>query len=449
MKDTAIEKYIYHPSTPLKKVIDDLYRKKIDICLVSKEQYIIDGIITFGDIKKAVIDGFDPESSIAEIMNTEFLSASETLSESEIVLLHKKAGKKIRRIPILNDERKLIAVYPKPTDDNLHKTVLVTGGAGYVGSIVCRKLLDKGYHVIILDTLMFGKASIEDILNNDRVTLIEGDISNINHLIQSVKHVDAVIHLAGIVGDPASALDPLYTMEGNFFSTQALIELCKYYQVSRFVFASSCSVYGASDNTLTESSELNPVSLYARTKIHAENELLKVNSDFFHPVVLRFGTLYGLSPRMRFDLVANTMAAHGFFKKEVTVMGGDQWRPLLHVSDAAEACVTVLESPLSVIDKQIFNVGSDYQNFQLIDIARSVQKHIPDAIITEKKDSGDKRNYQVSFNKITQALSFKTEIDLDAGIGEMVEKMKQGSFADYQEPKYSNFLSLRESISIE
>ena len=450
MQDKQIEKYIYKPSTPLQKVIDDLYRKKIDICLVCKHGKILDGVITLGDIKKSITDGFDPSASIVEVMNTDFFSASDTMSEHDLKQLDNKAGRDIRRIPILNSKNEVVAVSSVTTSDNTqHKTVLVTGGAGYVGSIVCRKLLEKKYKVIILDKLLFGREPINEILDHENVKLIHGEIGNLNHLIEGIKDADYVIHLAGIVGDPASSLDPLNTMESNFFSTQALIELCKYYQVSRFVFASSCSVYGASDDILTEESSLNPVSLYARTKIRAEEELLKASNEFFHPVILRFGTLYGLSPRMRFDLVANIMSAHGFFKKNVTVMGGDQWRPLLHVSDAAEACVSVLESPLSVVDAQIFNVGSDHQNFKISDIAHAVKKHIPDSTIVENNDDMDKRNYRVSFKKITNAVSFQTNTDLNTGVGEMIAEMNNGHFSDYEKPQYSNFLSLRESTNIE
>ena len=444
MVDIDIDKYIYNIKTELGAVIQDLYKKKIDICLVCDQDNKLVGILTLGDIKKAIVGGYDPDEPIINIMTKKFTCVQEGATKKELEQASNLSSGR-RKIPIISKFGRVVDLYPNEIDNKLiHKRVLVTGGAGYVGSIVCHKLIEKGYKVTALDNLSFGKESIVDLLQNKNFELIVGDINNISHLIQGVKNADHVIHLAGTVGDPASAFDPSYTMESNYFSTQALIEVSKYYQVSHFVFASSCSVYGAGDDILTEESSLNPVSLYARTKIAGEKKLIENSSQNFNPVILRFGTLYGLSPRMRFDLVANTMSAHAFFLKKIIVQGGDQWRPLLHVRDAAKACVEILEKPISLVKGEIFNVGSSKENYQIKDIADSIASYLPKVKINNKETSDDPRNYRVLFDKISQKLNFHPDYTLKQGVGEIIKSMRSGRFKNYQESKYNNYLSRKQ-----
>lgn len=446
MIDYEAEKYIYRPTVTLQEIIRDLYQKKVDICLVCGERKHLDGIITLGDIKQAIISGLDPTSLISEVVNRKFVSAREDTALPVLAAMSKMPSG-IRMIPIVNSGGEVVGIYPKEAQKNLkHRTVLVTGGAGYVGSLVCRRLLARGYRVVVLDNLSFGQESIADLMPNANFQLIVGDIGNINHLIQGIKQADHVIHLAGTVGDPASALDPTYTMESNYFSTQTLVELSKHYQVSHFIFASSCSVYGASNDILTERSPLNPVSLYARTKIAAEKKLLESSDPYFNPIILRFGTLYGLSPRMRFDLVVNLMSAHAFFLKKILISGGDQWRPLLHVDDAAEACVQALEMPLDSVRRQIFNVGSNDENYKIKDIARLIKKQLPQVNIISQDAAADLRNYRVSFNKIFQKFNFCTNYNLEKGISELIKSMQDGRFHNYADARYNNYLRRKESI---
>jgi len=440
MIDRKIEKFIYTPSTSTKKVIQDLYRKKIDICLVCSKNKKLLGIITLGDIKKAIVSGSDPQSPIKNVMNTTYQWANKSLSEQKLRKLSKQPSGQ-RRIPILDENGKVIGLYPRIIiNEPANQTVLITGGAGYIGSILSDKLLKKGYNVIILDKLSFGKNPIKNLLRKKNFQLIVGNINNINDLINSVKNADIIIHLAGIVGDPASAIDPSTTMAINHFSTKSLIELSKYYQVSRFIFASSCSVYGASDKKLIETSSLNPVSMYAKTKVSSENELLNMADNFFHPVILRFATLYGKSPRMRFDLAVNTMTAHAYFKKNIHVHGGKQWRPMLHVYDAAMSCIAVMEKPIQMVENQIFNVGSDTENYQIQDIAKAICAQLPTTNIIFHDNLADKRNYRVSFKKIKRLLNFKTNLSVKDGVKEIVQSFKKGQYKKYTNPKYNNYL---------
>lgn len=452
MINRNVQQYIYHPKTPLRKAIQDLYQKKTDICLVCSKN-ILQGVVTLGDIKKAILEGHDPMSPITAIMNRDFTSSQEKdikkLEELSLKENKFKTGR-IIKIPLLDSNGKLKALYINKGLDKKysHKKILVTGGAGYLGSILSRKLLDRGYEVIVLDKLSFGIEPIRDLLKKDLFSLIRGNIGNINDLISGIKGVDSVVHLAGIVGDPAASLNPTHTLEANYFSTKALIDLSKYFQVSRFIFASSCSVYGASPNILKEDSPLNPVSLYARSKIYSEKELTKATDDYFNPVILRFGTLYGLSPRMRFDLVVNKMAADAYFNKEITVNGGSQWRPLLYVADAAESCIKALEAPLEKVKGQIFNVGSENQNYKISEIAEIIRTHIPKVKINYSDEVGDRRDYRVSFDKIKD-IKFTTKYDIKTAVKELAGQFNKKRFRNFTDSKFSNFLNLKLSLDIE
>ncbi len=447
MIEKNLKKYIYTPATPLRKVISDLYRKETSLCLVVGRDKKLQGVITRSDLKEAVFKGANPSVPIAKVMNTDFAAGHTGASRAALQRLASRKNRfntgVLEFIPLLDEERHLKGLYFSKRARPSGPTVLITGAAGYVGSHVCRKLLKKGYRVIALDSLIFGDASIRGLRRHKNFKLIRGDISNINTLMSAVSGVDAVIHLAGIVGDPASALHPLFTMEQNHFSTKALIDICKYYQVSRFVFSSSCSVYGASSGILTEKSRLNPVSLYAQSKCYSEQVLLGEAGEDFHPVVLRFGTLYRLSPRMRFDLVVNTMSAHAYFNKRIMVDGGTQWRPLLHVEDAASACVASLEAPLKKVSGQIFNVGDTKENYRILDIAKQVQKKFPGSKIVNLDTTKDRRDYHVSFVKINRQMRWHASRKHSEGIVEMARALRGGSFKRWRHKLHSNYLTLK------
>jgi nucleoside-diphosphate-sugar epimerase len=451
MLETNITKYIYAASTPLSQAMSDLYRRALTICLVCDKKGVLLGVLTRSDIKQALLKGVDPRASVSTIMNTNFTSAPKGTPLTALKKLALKMTKEglgpLLKIPIVDAKKKLVGLYILPEKHQKEiPTVLITGGAGYLGSHLSRQLLGEGYRVVALDKLLFGDAGIRDIKKNNNFTLIEGDIGDIGVALEAVQHADSVVHLAGIVGDPASALRPMQTMEENHFATKMLINLCEHYLVSRFVFASSCSVYGAHKARLHEKSKTHPVSLYAQSKLYSERELLRAAGEHFHPVILRFGTLYGYSPRMRFDLVVNTMAAHGYFTKKITVDGGTQWRPLLHVEDAARACLRALEAPLKRVSGEIFNVGDSSENYQIAQIAEEVKRHIPQAAINHLDTVKDRRDYNVSFQKINRVMQFKTKHSLPEKIGEIVAQFKKGKLKDWKDKKYNNYLTLRSAL---
>lgn len=325
------------------------------------------------------------------------------------------------------------------------KKILVAGGGGFIGTHVVEQLLKRGYQVRIFDQLVFGKNILTDLEKNKNLEIIQGEIGDLYRLCLALKGVGDVIHLAGLVGDPACGVDKEFTIFMNEVSTRIIKELSKAFGVKKFIFTSSCSVYGASEKTVTETSKLNPVSLYAKTKIDSERELLADKDKNFHPIILRLATVFGHSRRPRFDLVANLFTAQAYNGGVIKVTGSNQWRPFIHASDVARAIVKAVEAPLRLVDRQIFNVGDDDLNSTIDDLAKLVAK------IVEKTKEGQKvrvvikdnkkdiRNYRVSFKKIRQGLGFKAKMGLEDGISEIYSNFKKGTYKrNYRDPMYIN-----------
>jgi nucleoside-diphosphate-sugar epimerase len=322
------------------------------------------------------------------------------------------------------------------------RNVLVIGGAGYIGSVLCRQLLQKGYSVRVLDTLLYGDDSIQDLYDHAHFDFLQGDSRDVECVVRAMWGMDAVVHLGEIVGDPATDLDERLTLEINLAATRLVAEAAKGYGARRFIYASSCSVYGASNQILDERSVLNPVSLYARTKIGAEKALLALNDERFHPVILRLATVYGLSPRPRFDLVVNLLAAKAVREGEITIFGGDQWRPFVHVADVGRAIVRCLEAPVTGVKGQVFNVGSDEQNYTIDQVGEAVHGLVPEARLLRQENGADRRNYHVSFAKIRNELGFEPVGTLEHGVAEIVAALREGRIADWQAQTFSNYKTL-------
>lgn len=319
------------------------------------------------------------------------------------------------------------------------KKILVTGGAGYIGYYVIQKLLEETRSkVVVLDSLLYESKTLDEFKANNRLALIQGDIRNIADLVTVIKGTDVVIALAAIVGDTACALNKEQTLSSNYHSTDLLIQICKYYNVKRLVFASSCSVYGAEDIILNEGSKVNPLSLYAETRVMSE-ELIKKNcGDSLESVILRFGTVFGWSRRMRFDLAVNFLTAKAFFTKEIDIIGGDQWRPFVHVQDVARAVLLSSFAKKEKVAGEIFNVGGNRLNIQIKKIAEDIKKHIKNVKVNHKKLApADRRNYRVSFDKIEHVLGFKPRYSLGDGISEIITQLKSQKIS-YLDDKYYN-----------
>ena len=319
-----------------------------------------------------------------------------------------------------------------------NKKILVTGGAGYVGCVVVKKLLAKGYKVKVLDSLLDynGKKTLEE---NKNLEVVNGDIRHLEDLYIAIHDVYAVLHLAGIVGDPACNVDFTATITVNHEATKSLVEICKRFNVKRLIFASSCSVYGASkDIILNEGSFLNPISSYAKTQIDSEQIILNSIGSDIVPTMLRFGTVYGMSDRMRFDLVVNILTAKAVMEGAMTVFHGETWRPMIHVDDAANSYITVLEAPDELVNREIFNVGSNSQNYQMIELGRLVEQAIPGSQLEQVSINEDERNYRVSFDKISNLLGYKTEKTVLDGIKEIADSLRNGKIKNYKDDIYYN-----------
>lgn len=332
---------------------------------------------------------------------------------------------------------------------NFNGPVVVTGGAGYIGSHVVAQLLDRGYSVRVLDSLMYGSDSIQQFLENPKFELIQGDVTDIVSLTSALSNASSVIHLAGLVGDPACAVDARYTKHTNIIATKLIKQVAHSMGVHRFIFSSSCSVYGVSDTEVSEVDGLNPVSLYAQTKIDSENELLAHVPDDFIVTILRFATVFGDSRRPRFDLVANLFSIQAMTDGSITVIGPNQWRPFIHVEDLARAVIYTLEADPKKISGQIFNVGDANLNMtlkQLADIvkrcANQMNRDVKINIV--EGNISDLRNYAVSFWKIKNTLGFVASRTMEDGLAEIMSRAISGYYKNYKEPIYSNLLTTKE-----
>jgi len=290
---------------------------------------------------------------------------------------------------------------------NKELTFLVTGGGGYLGSVLVPMLLERGYKVKVLDRFFWGKKVFGKYFKDKNLILIEADTRSLSE--KHLQGVDVVMDLASLSNDPIGELNPEKTLEINFEARVHTAKMAKKIGVKRYILASTCSVYGFREAILHEQSKTAPVTTYARASALTEKSVLPLASKDFSVTVLRQGTLYGDSPRMRFDLVLNTMVLSFFRNGNIAVFGGEQWRPILHVADSARAFIKVAEVDVKKINRQIFNVGSDGQNYQIKKLAKLVSSSLKSRseIITQNIQS-DFRSYRVSFAKIKKVLNFKT-----------------------------------------
>ena len=326
------------------------------------------------------------------------------------------------------------------------KRILVLGGAGYLGSVLVGQLLRRGFAVRILDAFLFGDQSLNEFKSHPSVEIFHGDVRNSELAAQSMKNCDAVTHLAAVVGDSACEEHKALAIEVNRNATRMLADAARRCGVAKFIFASSCSVYGASANCLDESSPLNPFSVYAQTKLDSENILLNMKRQDFAPTVLRLGTLFGLSPRMRFDLIVNLFVAQAASVGHITIWNEEQWRPFLHVQDAARAFIACLDAAPASVSGQIFNVGSPSLNLQIGSLGEQIA-HFVRGTRLKTIQTEDRRNYRVSFEKIERAMEFRCERTLAFGIQEIYASIQRGRIADFATERFNNQIAMRRLAS--
>lgn len=321
--------------------------------------------------------------------------------------------------------------------------VLLTGGAGYIGSVVARVLLARGHCVRVFDSLTYGGQALLGLYHEDKFSFIRGDMRSASQVKDALEGTKAVVHLAAIVGDPACARRPALAREVNLDASLQLLDLSQHRGVRRFVFASTCSNYGrmpAASEYVTEESELRPVSLYAETKVAVEKVLLEtpVNNGVA-PTVLRFATVFGVSPRMRFDLTVNEFTMELMTKRKLTVYGEQFWRPYIHVRDVANSIAAVLDAPEKKVTGQVFNVGGVNQNYQKQRLVEMICARIGrDVEIQYVHKEEDPRDYRVSFEKIRRNMGFSITRTVEDGIQEVADAINQGLFPDLEDQRYRN-----------
>lgn len=448
-----IESLTVDKNTTLKKTMKIMDTGGLGLAFVTDKNKFV-GLVEDSDIRRALLTGVNLSQSIISITNRTPVTVGKNWGKKEVNTLLLNNDIKFLfpdygtiKIPVVDKDKVIDIVFlsRKGYEGRLNagfefkkvKRVLVVGGAGYLGSILCKKLLDSYYTVRILDNLMYGYDGLKPIFHYPNLEFMYGDIRDLNVVGKAIKDVDAVVHLAAIVGDPASALNPEETVQSNYLAARMLAEVCKHSQVNRFIFASTCSVYGANKpgKQLTESSKLNPVSLYAKMKLESEKAILEMEDDNFAPTVFRMGTLYGKSPRMRFDLVVNTLSILAAKNGEFSVFGGNQYRALCHVNDAAQAYKLCLESPVKNVKGITFNITSE--NIKIIDVGRAVKNQFPNSTMHVDTKKVDERNYSVLSDKAKQTINFCPKHTITDGIREIYQSVEE--YIDYPNTKYSNY----------
>ncbi len=323
--------------------------------------------------------------------------------------------------------------------------VLVPGGAGYVGSVLTRHLLDRGMRVRVLDSLLYENAASLDAVDGDGFSFVQGDVRTAADVNGALEGVTDVVLLASLVGDPVCKGNPDLARETNLDGARRVLEAADAAGVDRLLFASTCSNYGlrTDEKPAVEDDELHPLSLYAETKVQMEQEILdRAGGWSFSPTILRLATAYGLSPRMRFDLTVSEFTRELVLGRALDVYDPDTWRPYCHTEDIAAAISTTLEAPAEDVEGEIFNAGGDEGNYtkrMIVEAALDALDGEGEVVWTEGGD--DARNYRVSFAKIRDRLGFEPRHTVPGAIEELVAALRDGRFADVEERPlyYRNF----------
>lgn len=299
------------------------------------------------------------------------------------------------------------------------KKILVTGSEGYIGSVLMPRLKEKGYDIIGYDSCFYQKGNLTNNYLSD-YKIINKDIRDIKE--KDLKDIDVVIHLAALSNDPLGKINENLTYDINYKASINLAKIAKKANVKRFIYASSCSLYGAADKVLTEEDTPNPQTAYGKSKILAEKDISKLADLNFSPTFMRNATAFGISPRMRFDIVVNNLTGFAQTINEIKMLSdGSAYRPLVHVKDISDAIIAVIEAPKEIIHNEAFNIGDNIENYQIKDIATEIKKFYQDCDITflSSQKSKDSRNYNVSFNKLNNQLNYKCKVSLKEGLKEI------------------------------
>lgn len=439
------------------KIIDVLKifeKNRVNICAVTNKKNEFVGIITLSDVKKAFLKGASLEQKIINFINKNPLIIKGEVNEnniSDILSSSKFNNIDPPLIPIINLQKKLVNILDKnelfnysqnflKKDISKSKKVLVFGGAGYIGCVLVKMLINLNFEVTVYDKFIYtSKKHFINHFKSSKLRIVKGDSQNISEIFEAIRKNDIVIHLAEMVGDPLCEKKPKKTYAINYLASMTISNICKNLGISKFIYVSSCSVYGSNDYLTSETSKINPLSIYAKLKALSEKAIIRNFDKHCKPCILRLGTVYGSSFRPRYDLVINLFSGLSANKKQITIAGGNQWRPFVHVKDVGRAIIKIINSDFKKTDNQIFNIVGE--NVQIKDIGKAIKKINPKANITFSNNIKDNRNYKSSNKKAKNLLNFKTKYTINDGIKEVIEYTKKNKIKNIFNKKYINILN--------
>ena len=436
-----------------------------NVTVILKEKKVL-GLLTEGDLRRALLNGYGLEEPLKNLMNKNFFY----LYESDLNNFNKLKDKiqnsnfdLFFSLPLINKKKELINIiqidknyltssadknkisfknkYPKKP------FVLIIGGGGFIGSNLVQQILDKDWKVRVVDKFLYDNNSLDKFKNNKNLEIINADICDFETQIKSIDNVNCVVFLAEIVGDPSVKEKPHTALKTNFLALNSMASLCANFGVNRFIYTSSCSVYGytkGEKSLLTEKSLVNPQSYYARIKLFSEKCLMNITNENFNPTILRLGTVFGKSHRQRFDLVVNTFSKSAHINKELNIFGGDQWRPNIHVSDVSKCIIHLLKDRSGKSFNKIFNLSNNNLNLKINDLAKKVSKVFKNSELKIDKRLTDKRNYRVSSKKLKDEMGFEAKTDLETGINELKDFFNKNKNKNFDNKIYSNFETLKD-----
>jgi nucleoside-diphosphate-sugar epimerase len=463
MDSIKLKKLLIHANDDILQAVKAMDSANCGIALIVDTGSKLQGVITDGDVRRAILGGTELSKEVTTIMTRDPIVIREGASYEEAKALLE--GPRCRRlksilIPEIDTHGRPVNIYhsselanPYRAGEDIFRaretpTILLIGGGGYIGSTLTRLLLAEGFRTVVFDRFLYGTFPLAGVKDHPLCEIVHGDTRHIDEFVPCIRRADAVIHLAELVGDPLCAQDSQTTFEINYLATTSIARACAHLQVNRFIYLSSCSVYGASsdpDDILTEQSELNPVSLYAKMKIGAERAISERSDGNFSPCILRLGTVFGLSYRPRFDLVVNTLTARAVTDHRIVITGGQQWRPHIHVRDVAHAIHRAITCDLSHIRGQVFNIVG--ANHRIAEIGQMVSDLVPDTDVVYNNHAKDQRNYRVSAAKAGEVLGFSPKVAVRDGIGEMAEALRLGRIRDYRSDEYHNVGAFQEAVA--
>lgn len=409
------------------------------------------GVITSADIRRGFLKGYTFKSSIKNIFNSNALFIKGVVNEDKISnIISSKKFPEIdpALIPFVNEKNKLydlvkkdeIFNYPKKTKVNISPRILIIGGAGYIGSVLIEKLVALKYQVTLFDKFVYNDISFfKSKYKNTNLKILSGDSQNISKIFNAVKENDIVVHLAELVGDPLCEKRPEKTYAINYLASITIGAICKNLGIDKFIYVSSCSVYGSNKKLTNEKSPINPLSIYAKLKALCEKNLIRNLGDSTKPCILRLGTVYGASDRPRYDLVINLFSGLIANNKPISINGGNQWRPFVHVKDVADSIVKVIKADKKLVNGQIMNLVGE--NIRIGKIGKIIKSLFPSAKIKLDNNVSDHRDYKASNKKAKKIINFKAKFKITDGIKEIVKQTKKNKIKNLYHKKYINILN--------